>query len=229
MDLYKETYLIFNNILEGCKTMVDAFYFAEKIIQLDSSYKELLIGMLYNKKYERILDLRTMADTLRQLERVEYREEIDEFIDKNIKNNINSMQLNSFIKMGSTKIVKTHDNKEKKIPLTVFPKKKEDNPDIITKNCPHCSLQIKLSHDSNYIICGYFNNKGYDWNGCGKDWCAKCNKMLCKSWDKDKLFVSINRVHDSKCCKEFAENNSLNYEDQFCQCSTDYVKRDTNQ
>ena len=47
-----------------------------------------------------------------------------------------------------------------------------------------------LHNNIEYVICGYINsNKGYDWNGCGKDWCAKCNKMLCKSWDLNQLWA----------------------------------------
>lgn len=54
MNSYEETYIIFNNILSGCRTMLDAFYFAEKIISINPNYKDLLIGMIYNKKYDKV-------------------------------------------------------------------------------------------------------------------------------------------------------------------------------
>ena len=52
MSSFEEVYIIFNNILSGCRTMIDAFYFAEKIIQNNNTYRDLLIGMIHNKKYE---------------------------------------------------------------------------------------------------------------------------------------------------------------------------------
>jgi hypothetical protein len=232
MNPYEETYIIFNNILSGCRTMIDSFYFAEKFIQINSSYKDLLIGMIHNKKYDKILDMRTLAHTLNELKKVVYREEVDEFIDKNTKNNIDTIQLNTFLKMGRNKIVKSHLSKDKSYKIThlsIF-KKKDDiiNSNLITKHCPHCNIITKVPNDSEYVICGYSNNnKGYDWDGCGKDWCPKCDKLLCKSWDKDKLFVNFNRIHNSTCCKEYAEKNLLDY-NNFCHCTTLYVKRDMN-
>jgi hypothetical protein len=214
--------------------MIDSFYFAEKIINSSNINKELLIGMIHNKKYDKILDMRTVAHTLNQLDAVEYREDVDDFIDKNIKNNIDTTQLNTFLKIGAKKCIKIHTvqkDKNIKIPLSLFNKiSKFDeitNKNLITKRCPHCNIIRKIPVDTEYVICGYFDNKGYDWDGCGKDWCAKCDKLLCKSWDKDKLFVSFNRVHNAICCKEYAEKNLLDY-NNFCKCSSDYVKRDMN-
>lgn len=232
MNSYEETYIIFNNILSGCRTMIDSFYFAEKIINLNIIYKDLLIGMIHNTKYDKILDMRTIAHTLNQLNFVEYREDIDEFIDKNIKNNIDSIQLNTFLKIGLNKKIKSYNidkNKNIKFQLSLFnkPNKVEEiiNHNLITKHCPHCNIICKIPNDSEYVICGYLNNKGYDWDGCGKDWCPKCDKILCKSWDKNKLFVSLNRIHNSICCKEFSENNILDY-NNFCKCSSQNIKCD---
>ena len=228
MNSYEEVYIIFNNILSGCRTMIDSFYFAEKIIQFNPIYKELLIGMIHNKKYDKMLDMRTFAHTLNELKSVTYREEVDEFIDKNMKNNIDLTQLNTFLRFGRNKIVKQHNVAKDKVykisfqPSFFNKKQKNDdtlNSNLITKHCPHCKIISKIPNDSEYTICGYTNdNKGYDWDGCGKDWCPKCDKILCKSWDKDKLFVNLNRTHNDVCCKEYAEKNDLSY-DNFCKCS----------
>ena len=88
--------------------------------------------------------------------------------------------------------------------------------EIINKTCPHCNINLSLSKDCLYVICGY-TNENYEWLGCGRDWCGKCNKMLCKSWDKDNLDIIENRNHNDKCCKEYAKENKLN-EDLFCNC-----------
>jgi hypothetical protein len=232
MSSYEETYIIFNNILNGCKTMIDAFFFAEKIIKLNQSYKDLLIGMIHNKKYDKIMDMRTISHTLNELNNVQYREDIDDYINKNMKNNIDTNQLNTFLRFGRNKMVKVHNlSKDKQYKLTfqnnIFNKKQKFTDDtnynnssnLITKHCPHCKIICKIPINSEYAICGYLNdNKGYDWDGCGKDWCPKCDKILCKSWDKDKLFVSFNRVHNNICCKEYAEKNMMDYND-FCKCN----------
>ena len=91
--------------------------------------------------------------------------------------------------------------------------RKEDG---INKTCPHCNVNLSVPKDSQYIICGYINDE-YDWLGCGHDWCGKCNKMLCKSWDKDNLNMIENRNHNNSCCKKYAKENNINI-DLFCNC-----------
>lgn len=214
-------YNIFKNILSGCKTMVDAIYFVDKIIKLCPQSRDLLIGMIHNKKYDKSYDIRSMAHVLNQLELQIYREDIDEFIDKNIKSHVDLIQLTSLIRLSKFKPIKIHDVQDKRINVT-FNNTDNDNidydQDFISKKCPHCGIQVRLNNIIEYVICGYIdNNKGYDWNGCGKDWCAKCNKMLCKSWEHDQLFITFNRSHDKKCCEKHAHENNINYE-LFCSC-----------
>jgi hypothetical protein len=236
MNSYEETYIIFNNILSGCRTMLDAFYFAEKIISINPNYKDLLIGMIYNKKYDKVMDMRTIAHMLSELNSLLYREEVDEYINQNMKNNSDNIQMNSFLRFGRNKTVKTHNITKDKLykfsfQPNVFNRKQKifddvNNTNSLTKHCPHCNIITKVPNDSEYAICGYLNNnKGYDWDGCGKDWCPKCDKLLCKSWDKNKLFVSINRFHDGTCCKEYADKNNISY-DKFCKCLTPFVNRE---
>ena len=98
-----KAYNIFKNILSGCKTMVDAFYFVDKIIKLCPESRELLIGMIYNKKYDKSFDIRSMAYTLNRLDLLKKRSEVDEFIDNNIKNYLDQVQLNSFLRLSKTK------------------------------------------------------------------------------------------------------------------------------
>jgi hypothetical protein len=213
-------YNIFKNILGGCKTMVDAIYFVDKIIKLCPESRDLLIGMIHNKKYDKSYDIRSMAHILNQLDLQLYREDIDEFIDKNIKTHVDLIQLNSLIRLSKFKPIKIHDKQDTQVNVTFnYHQNDVDNEnDFITRKCPHCGIQVRIKSNITYVICGYLdNNKGYDWNGCGKDWCGKCNKMLCKSWDHDQLFITINRQHDKTCCKKYAEDNNLDYE-LFCNC-----------
>lgn len=216
-----KAYNIFKNILSGCNTMVDAFYFVDKIIKLCPESQELLIGMIHNKKYDKSYDIRSMSHVLNELNLQLYREDIDEFINKNIKSYVDLIQLNSLIKLSKFKLNKIHNIPEKYINVTfnnIYNIENNIENDFSLKKCPHCNIQVRLNKNIDYVICGYIDsNKGYDWDGCGKDWCAKCNKMLCKSWDSDQLFITGNRTHDKKCCKEYAENNNIDL-NLFCNC-----------
>lgn len=92
------------------------------------------------------------------------------------------------------------------------------------KDCPHCGRRRIGIDDVNYVICGY-TNRGYDWKGCGKDWCFKCGKKLCKNWKTDILFNKFNRQHDNKCCKNHASKNNIDYINNYCQCTNEFVNR----
>jgi len=92
---------------------------------------------------------------------------------------------------------------------------------IIERECPHCSKKVKSDASTTYVICGY-SETGLDWQGCARDWCFRCGKKLCKSWYVNELFVSNNRYHDERCCRQYAEKNGLDPE-TFCCCSKIYV------
>ena len=57
---------------------------------------------------------------------------------------------------------------------------------------------------------------GYDLKGCGRDWCFKCEKILCKLWEQDSLFLEMNRYHTKDCCKKHSIKNNKNYEKDYC-------------
>ena len=80
-------------------------------------------------------------------------------------------------------------------------------------------------NDVPYIICGYSSNRGFDWKGCGNDWCFLCGKKLCKSWNVDRLYSKINRFHDDRCCKIHSLKTNSNYLTDYCQCNNFYVSR----
>ena len=216
---FEELYIIFDNILSGCKTMIDALYFAEKLLKNNVEYKELLIGMIYGRKYDKVLDFRTLSHTLSELNDVEYRDDVDEFIDKNLKNNVDLTQLNSIMRISRIKNIKVEvevESKEKnkvKLSNNLFNIYRDE---VINKTCPHCNINLSVSKDCSYIICGY-SNENYEWLGCGRDWCGRCNKMLCKSWDKDNLNILENRNHNNTCCKKYAKENNIDNE-LFCNC-----------
>jgi hypothetical protein len=101
----------------------------------------------------------------------------------------------------------------------------KDEPNLMEiKLCPHCKNKNIGYSNTTYAICGY-SEKGFDWKGCGKDWCFKCGKKLCKSWNLDLLFNKLNRFHNNKCCKAYASSHGDLYPDNYCQCSTTHVHR----
>ena len=95
-----------------CKTMIDALYFAEKLLKNNVENKELLIGMIYGRKYDKVLDFRTLSHTLSELNDVEYRDDVDDFIDKNLKNNVDLTQLNSIMRISRIKNIKIEGGME---------------------------------------------------------------------------------------------------------------------
>lgn len=94
----------------------------------------------------------------------------------------------------------------------------------ISKKCPHCGVKCTRENDSTYIICGYPDD-GYDMKGCGRDWCFKCNKFLCKTWHIDHLYDVRNKFHDEKCCREHAKKMGINYDKYYCHCDNLFVDR----
>ena len=70
-------------------------------------------------------------------------------------------------------------------------------------NCPHCNNKNYGSIGSPYMICGY-TPRGFDWKGCGKDWCFRCEKLLCKKWEINSLHFELNRIHTDECCSKHA-------------------------
>lgn len=98
--------------------------------------------------------------------------------------------------------------------------------EYLSKKCPHCRINMKMPKDTSYVICGFADTfRGYDWRGCCNDWCFSCGKMLCKSWEKDRLNIVTNRFHDDECCKLHAKRNGYDYEKDYCLCSNKNVIR----
>lgn len=95
---------------------------------------------------------------------------------------------------------------------------------IIKKSCPHCNNNVESDSNTEYIICGY-DEYGYDWKGCGNDWCFKCGKKLCKSWFLNELFNINNRYHNNKCCYKHSIKQNNNYMQDYCHCVNLHVLR----
>jgi hypothetical protein len=129
--------------------------------------------------------------------------------------------MNNFnVNEEENKSIVLYNNKKKlnNITNTIFLK---------TKNCPHCGKSSECPFDTKYVICGYdYNYKfGYDWEGCRKDWCFQCGKMLCKQFSDDYLFAEKNQFHNGTCCFQDSKNKNKEYILDYCQCTTENVNR----
>lgn len=211
--------------MKDAQTMIDNII---DIIDLDMDNKNklfcLLSGIAKSTKYANSYDLETMFNVIYDLNNEKYKEDVLDCILIHRKNISDTVQINALTRITNIKPFKfgkfsnIHDSR--KILDTIM---------FDTKTCPHCFTQCKAHKESDYVVCGYTNDIiGYDWKGCGKDWCFQCCKKLCKSWDKNMLFIQQNRFHNSTCCKLHAEKSkSVNlYPIEYCQCKNFNVRRD---
>lgn len=211
MNYNKNKYNEFNNILSGCKTIVDAYYFGDIYIKYNPEMNALVKSMIHGKKYDVVLSFNNMMSCITTINKYIYKDEIEEMTDNYMKKTTDVIQLKTIKRFISKKQVRKN--------ITTYTQ---------IKKCPHCNYKETNinNYKMSYVICGYMNeNTGYDWNGCGKDWCFTCCKKLCKNWSDDKLYELGNRFHDNICCQYKAKINNENYLDTYCQCSNKYVNR----
>ena len=99
----KQIYIKYKNILSGCRTIFDSLYFAQDIINKFPESKYLINGMIHGKSYEKILDFRTVAHTLNILNDYNSRNDINEYINNNLKNSYDIIQIGAFMRIGKNK------------------------------------------------------------------------------------------------------------------------------
>jgi len=196
-----------NNILCGIKTTIDKSNLKQMLNfnEFDSNNT--------NELNEEFLDINNFLVILNDIDNCLYREDAIK-----IKSEINK-KLNKIQDFTINEII---NNKPKK-KINFYVKY------LIIKKCPHCGVQCTGTCATNYTICGYNDEEfGYDQNCCGKDWCFKCGKKLCKEWNDNELFMFGNRNHNKTCCKLYAEANNMDYDNEFCMCNNEYVNRNIN-
>lgn len=208
VKIYKEI----RAILEGCDTIVDAVYFGKIYIDKYPFSRDIVNGIISGKTYTDSIDIRTKQDLLRDILLQDNQDDAVKLITKLEKLSSDDVYKQTLNRIARRKHV---SHIEKII-----------TENLLYKNCPHCSHLMRANVDANYVICGYNDTKlGYDWHGCGKDWCFSCGKMLCKSWHNNALHCDANRIHTSTCCQIHATENNKKYEEEYCQCNNLYVRR----
>jgi len=204
------------HLISGMRTVEDCYLMLDKNM-FDKNHKSLILHLINHKKNEKCFDYMALRSIVKELGEIRYREDAHEYLSHIMNKTENIAQIKTFTRLAEGKPLR---------PQWYTKENYSDFPDIdtydyanhkIEKKCPHCS-HINISHKSTgYIICGYGEN-GYDWEGCGKDWCFKCEKILCKSWDNDMLFIEENRIHNEECCRHHSNINNKKYPEDYCHC-----------
>lgn len=208
-------YTEFSHILNGCRTILDAVYFANIYSLRNPEMYNIIYSMVYGKRYEKVLDFKTMIIIIETIKNSDNKDSIDnliyDLIYSDAKKTTDPAQIKTIMRLRSSKIFIQND---------IIVQNHNKNIKLISKKCPHCNNSCLLNENHKYVICGYTDtHTGYDWNGCGKDWCFKCGKKLCKSWIENNLHVEINRTHNKECCHTHSKIHGFNYPDDYCICT----------
>lgn len=206
-------------LLSGCKHISDAYEISELFINEYPAHKKLIKSIIHGKVYENTMSIKNIHGTITDISLLTYKEDVIDLIDNICDGrSISEPQKRSFLRLGKMKIIKPFSchNDEKK----------QDKIELEKKKCPHCGHICIAQEGTEYIVCGYSDpQKGFDFQGCGRDWCFKCGKILCKIWEQDSLFLEMNRHHNGECCVNHAKKNGKNYTLDYCQCINHHVNR----
>jgi len=206
-------------LLSGCKHVLDGHHIGTMFKTRYPHHEAFINSIVNGKIYENTMSIAHIRETIIDISLLKYKEDVIDLMD-NICNGrlINDIQKRTFLRLGRVKIMKPFVQSEKNNSGEII--------ELVKKNCPHCGNLCCAQHNSEYIICGYSDSqKGYDYHGCGRDWCFKCGKILCKSWNHDTLFLELNRYHNSGCCEEHADTHNKKYPEDYCQCINQHVNR----
>lgn len=213
-ELY-DFYYKYKPIIMGSRTTNDAIHIIDNL-KITQQRKNILLNLLNGINFPKILDNKEFIETFKEIDNLTYREDAYEYINKIMRKTCDLAQIKCLTRKANIKPLKPQYILLKDIYKQIKTS--------IDKSCPYCGHTCRGTEKSGYMICGYGEN-GYDWEGCGHDWCFKCDKLLCKSWDMDQLFIQENRLHDNECCKKQARDKNKNYLQDYCQCNNAYVKR----
>jgi hypothetical protein len=217
MNNYK-IFIEYKDKIFDIKEINDAISLIEQAKTKTSNPTELklLVSLLNKNRYQITMDLEKFKLYIDIIDIIYYQNDAQRIFD-DIKDIItDSAQINTLLRI----IKKKPFRKIQTLELDLM-----QNQNYQMKTCPHCRLKNTAIEGTSYIICGY-TSRGFDWKGCGRDWCFKCGYKLCKNWNIDMLFNRLNRYHDSKCCKIYSlKLNDDIYPDNYCFCFNENVNR----
>ena len=196
-----------------------------KILTSDPIEIKLLESLLNEKEFCKSMEFEKFSLYFDIIDIIYYRNDALHIFDDIQKNITDVAQLNVLKRMINLKHLKKINNIMESIGKNNYEVNNNNSYSCSSsKKCPHCSKLLFKNDKNSYVICGY-TSKGFDWKGCGRDWCFDCGKKLCKKWSLDMLFNRLNRYHDSKCCKYYAMKTDDSYQGNFCMCASENVNR----
>lgn len=216
----KKEYNNFNKFCQNIKKfnkysdVINYFNICKGNIDNNMEYKLIKSALNSNLYVEKINEIEFFV-YIKLLTGLKYRDDAQQFVDEIMRITNDPAQVNTLNRILEKKPYKLNN-----ILISNNNKNYE-----VTKPCPHCGNIYKANINKEYVICGY-TSKGFDWYGCGYDWCFQCGKMLCKCWNIDQLFNRENRFHNNKCCKNDAKQSEYDYMADYCHCKRNrYVRR----
>lgn len=210
----KDTFNICKHIMSGSKTVEDCYLILDSCT-FGENERSMILQLISSKKQAKCFDHITMKSIIKEMEEIEFRDNAQIYASQLVEKTDDVVQIKTITRLTNSKPSKPHENNYIDWRNQYEPNNYIDQK--IEKKCPHCNHINKGTKSTGYIICGYGDN-GYDWEGCGKDWCFKCNKILCKAWDVDMLFIEKNRIHDDDCCKRHAAIHNMKWPENYCHC-----------
>jgi hypothetical protein len=213
IDIYKQL----KSIYDGCDTILDALPFCNMYVEKYPHMKKIIISYTNGKIYNGNIDIKTKQNMLNDIFLCDNKDEANIMISILREKTNDDICKRAMDRIANCKLYHKREYKHSEPVVN------------IRKKCPHCDHVTCMEKESTYVICGYTNpTQGYDWNGCGKDWCFQCKKILCKSWEGHKLLLKLNRTHTDVCCSKHARDNGHTYPNDYCQCSNLHVHREAN-
>ena len=213
---HKDIYNQLKAILDGCDTIQDAIPFCNNYAERYPHMKSMIFSYTNGRSYLDTVDIMTKQNMLGDINLYETRDDALALLSKLVDRTSDDVYKKTLERIAHKKHFKKIENKS------------VDTITHISKKCPHCSHVLNMPENTSYVICGYKQNQAYDWNGCCKDWCFHCNKMLCKRWEVDSLHLLMNRTHDDECCLKHSKNNGYRYPEDYCQCNNINIHREHN-
>jgi len=206
IPISRKKYKEFRDIFLGCDNMADAINMGNIYCKSNIEMKCLADSLIYGRDYNTHIGTDMIIELITNISNCEYREDGEKIVNETIKERMNEPISNTITRILNLKPLKPNNSRM----CELF--------DNVVKSCPHCGYtRTDINGTESYVVCGY-NEKGYDSNGCGHDWCMKCGKMLCKTWIDNKLFLADNRKHNNECCMKYALLIKKKYPDDFCMC-----------
>jgi len=204
MDKFNIYKSIFGGNMNDIKKLID-------MMKLEKDEENIIINYNITLNASESLSYDNFITLINNIKKLQYKEDVYEHMYKLSYTIKDRTQLNTIMRIA---------NMKESIPYHKLADIKNKNKlSLYRAKCPHCMHINIINERTTYSICGYNDIMvGYDWEGCGRDWCVTCGKKLCKKWSEHNLFLEENRYHDGDCCMLYSKKTNTSYYLEYCMC-----------